>query len=68
MAECGQRDEALVTQLVWVIRFEKLGRVRAEGCRTIARLGLRDDDKVVKTLKDLLIVEEDPVVKRYVCC
>ncbi len=58
-------DEGLVAQLVWVIRFEKLGNVRAEGCRTIGRLGLKEE-KVVCTLRDLLTVEDDPDVKRSV--
>ncbi len=65
IAECGVVDEGLVAQLVWVVRFEKLGSVRAEGCRTIGRLGLREE-KVVRTLRDLLTVEDDPDVKRSV--
>ena len=56
-------DSELTTQLLWVVRFEKLAKVRAEACHTIAALGLKDK-QVVKTFKDLCSVEEDPFVLR----
>ena len=56
-------DSELTAQLLWVVRFEKLAKVRAEACHTIAALGLKDE-QVVKTLKDLCSVEEDPFVLR----
>ena len=55
-----------MSQLLWALRFEKLPAVRAEACRTLASLGLREE-RVVKTLKDLLTVEDDPLVLRCVC-
>lgn len=56
-------DGELVGQLLWAVRFEKLAGVRAEACHTIASLGLKEE-QVVKTLRDLHIVEEDPLVLR----
>ena len=50
-------------QLLWALRFEKLAAVRAEACRAIATLRL-GEERVVSTLKDLLTVEEDPLVLR----
>ncbi len=64
VAECGLTNDELVTQLVWVIRFEKLSQVRIECCRTIVHLKLTKE-KVIEALKHLLTVEEDPDVKRY---
>ena len=63
LGEIGVCDSELTAQLLWVVRFEKLAEVRAEACHTIAALGLKDE-QVVKTLKDLCTVEEDPFVLR----
>ena len=63
LGEIGVCDSELTAQLLWVVRFEKLAKVRAEACHTIAALGLKDE-QVVKTLKDLCSVEEDPFVLR----
>ena len=54
-------DEELVELLIWAVRFEKGAEVRAECCRTIAQLGL-SDEKVIKTLKDLVTVEDVEMV------
>lgn len=50
-------------QLLWTARFEKLQAVRAEACHVLGMLGVKQD-RVVKTLKELIIVEEDDLVIR----
>ena len=60
-ADIGVADDELVSKLLWAVRFEKLPAVRAEACHAIARLQLKQE-KVIKTLLDLLIVEGDPLV------
>lgn len=57
LASISYCDEELVELLIWAVRFEKGGKVRAECCRTIAQLGL-GDERVIKTLKDLVTVED----------
>ena len=64
LADIGltEPDTELVELLIWAVRFEKVPAVRAQACRTIARLGLKED-KVVETLKALVTVEDvDTVV------
>ena len=60
-ADIGVADDDLVTKLLWAVRFEKLPAVRAEACHTIARLQLKQE-RVVKTLQDLLTVDDEPLV------
>ena len=56
-------DESLVGQLLWMLRFEKIPAVRVEACHTVARLGLKEE-RVIKTLKDLITVDDDTLVLR----
>ncbi len=65
VADIGFSDEDLTEQLVWTVRFEKLAVIRAEACQTIASLNLREE-KVLKVLKDLVTVEDEPLVLRTV--
>ena len=65
LADVGVCDNELMDQLMWAVRFEKVPAVRAEACQTIARLNLKED-KVIKTLRDLITVEEDPLVVKEV--
>lgn len=66
LAEIGEKeDEELVELLIWAVRFEKESAVRAEACRTIARLGL-GEERVIRTLKDVVTVEDDISVARRV--
>ena len=60
-ADIGVADDELVSKLLWAVRFEKLPAVRAEACHTIASLQLKQE-RVVKTLQDLLNVDDDPLV------
>lgn len=60
-ADIGVADEELVSKLLWAVRFEKLPAVRAEACHTIASLQLKQE-RVVKTLRDLLSVDDEPLV------
>ena len=56
-------DGEVLSHLLWAVRFERLPEIRAEVCHTLAMLG-RKDERIKSTLKDLLIVEEDPLVMR----
>ena len=60
-ADIGVADDELVSKLLWAVRFEKLPAVRAEACHTIASLQLKQE-RVVKTLQDLLNVDDEPLV------
>ena len=60
-ADIGVADEELVSRLLWAVRFETLPTVRAEACHTIASLQLKQE-RVVKTLQDLLTVDDEPLV------
>ena len=60
-ADIGVADDELVSKLLWAVRFEKQPAVRAEACHTIARLQLKQE-RVVKTLQDLLTVDDEPLV------
>ncbi len=63
MATVGECDEELTEQLMWMARYDKMASVRAEACRAIARLGLREE-KMVKALKELATVEDEEEVVR----
>ena len=63
LGEIGMCDDVLLDQLLWTVRFERLPGVRAEACHALARLGLREE-KVVRTLKDILTVDDDLLVLR----
>ena len=58
-------SEEVVTHLMWAARFEQLPEVRAQVCHTLSLLRVRDE-RIVKVLKDLLIVEDEEIVLRYV--
>lgn len=65
ITEIGVCNDSLIKKLMWVIRYESLPVVRAKSCQAIAKLEIRDD-VVVQTLQDILTVEDDPIVLRYV--
>lgn len=54
----------IISHLLWAIRFERLPQVRAEACHTLSLLGLRND-KVAQTFRDILIVEDNRLVLKY---
>ena len=64
-ADIGVSSEDLVTKLLWAVRFEKLPAIQAEACHTIAKLGL-NEEKVIHTLRELLMVEDEELVLRCV--
>ena len=57
-------DSKVLSHLLWAVRFERLPEIRAQVCHTLAMLGVKNE-RIKSTLKDLLIVEEDPLVMRY---
>lgn len=59
------RAKDILSHLLWAVRFERLPEVRAEACNAIALLGIRND-KVASALKDILIVEDNSLVLKYV--
>lgn len=61
LGDIGWFDDSLVDHLLWAARFEKLKAVRAEACRTLAKLGVKHE-RIVQTLKELIVVEEDDLV------
>eukprot|EP00731_Ephydatia_muelleri_P016584 Em0009g1008a len=65
LGEIGWYDDALIDQLLWAARFEKLRAVRAEACHTLGVLGV-NHNRVVRTLKEMIIFEEDDLVIREV--
>ena len=50
-----------LSPLLWAVRFEKLSAVRAEACHIITSLKLKRE-RVVKTLQDLLTVDDELLV------
>lgn len=61
LADIGACDKLLVEQLMWVVRFERVSYVRAEACKTIARLGL-DEERVIRSLRDLVTTDDNAEV------
>lgn len=57
----GECDSELVELLMWAVRFEKVPTVREEACRTIARLGLKEE-RVIEALKELVTVDDEETV------
>ena len=51
----------LLSHLLWAVRFERLPQVRAEACNALKLLGVKND-KVAKSLRDILIVEDNQLV------
>ncbi len=50
--------------LLWCLRYEREAAIRAEACRAISNLELNSDE-IISILQDRIVVEEDPMVKRY---
>lgn len=64
LGNIGLLTEDLLKNLLWIVRFEKLPALRAEGCLALATLGVREAS-VEETLRDILSVDDDPLVLRW---
>lgn len=51
--------------LVWSMRYSNLAAVRAEACKAVAQLGLKDS-RILSVLQDRVMVETEEVVRRSV--
>ena len=61
----GKVTDDVTDMLVWNMRYSKLAAVRAESCKAVGQLGLKDS-RCLGVLQDRLIVENEEVVRRFV--
>lgn len=54
----------LLKDLLWIVRFERMPALRAESCLALATLGVKNP-AVEETLRELVAVDDDPLVLRY---
>ena len=58
----GESNQHIENAVMWALRFESEAGVRAEACRAMMKLGIKNED-IPPMLQEKLLVEPDEIVR-----